>query len=194
MSTLSMLRATDGKTRLDMPNTTIITNPMTQQVTVLDHLKQTAQILPMKPGPPGLPPLPGMPPMPQAPGAPPPPQMPPVTVQNLGKSMIDGHPVDGMRYIVQPPPPPALPQAPKMPQAPGAPALPQAPKAPPLPPMPTVAEIWTSTPFKMPVLTKVTGPGGVQTISCKPAAVAEPNPSVFQIPAGYKVLPPPKIV
>ena len=72
---------------------------------------------------------------------------------------------------------------------PGAPPLP---KAPPIPTGPVVSEVWTSTQLKMPVLTKITTPAGVQTTYCKPAPMAEPNPSVFQIPPGYQVLMPKK--
>ena len=66
---------------------------------------------------------------------------------------------------------------------------PQSPKAPPLPqpPHPTVTEIWTSTKLKIPVLTKVSSPAGEQTTYCKPTSEAEPHPSLFQIPAGYKL-------
>ena len=59
--------------------------------------------------------------------------MPPVSVQNLGKSFIEGHPVDGIRYTAQPP---ALPQAPQMPQMPKAPQAPQAPQMPQAPQAP----------------------------------------------------------
>ena len=171
----SMVRSSDGKMRIDTPNTTIITNPSAQQAILLDHVTKQAQIVPLQPKPP----LPGAPQAPGAPPAPGAPQMPPVAVQDLGKGMIEGHPVDGMRYVVQPPAPPQAPQAPG------------APKAPPLPPPPPmVSEVWTSTQLKMPVLTKVTTPAGVQTTYCKPAPMAEPDPSLFQVPPGYKVLPP----
>jgi hypothetical protein len=171
-----MLRSSDGKLRIDMPNTTVITNPAAQQAIVLDHLTKQAQILPLQMQPPQIP----QPPVPPA-GAPQPgaPKMPSVTVQDLGKSLIEGHPVEGKRFTAQPP---ALPQAPQVPGAPNAPQVPQA------PPAPTISEVWTSTHFKMPVLTKITTPGGVQTTYCKPSAAAEPDPSLFQVPPGYKVV------
>jgi len=190
-----LIKASDGKTRLDVPNMSVITDPKAQQAIVLDHLKKTAQILPMKPG---APQIPGM----QVPGMQPPsmkpPEPPQVSMQDLGKSMIEGHEVDGKRYIVQPPTPPQMPGAPKLPGAPGAPQPPQVPGMPkppqmPAPPqVPTVAEVWSSTKLGTPVLTKVTGPFGQQTTYCKPQQTAEPHPSNFQIPPGYQpILPKP---
>jgi hypothetical protein len=106
-------------------------------------------------------------------------------VQDLGKSVIDGHEVDGKRYIIQPPPPP---QPPQPPQAAGAPpALPK----PATPQMPTTADMWMSTKLGMPVMTQVTGPFGKQTSYHKIAAIAEPHPAMFQIPPGYKPVMPP---
>jgi len=165
-----MVRSGDGKTRIDTGDTSVITDPSAQQVTVLDHLKKEARIMPMQPPPPAPPPpaMPGMSP----PGAPPPPfQPPPMHVQDLGKSVIDGHEVDGKRYIIQPPPPPTPPSKPQMPQ------------------MPTTADMWTSTKLAMPVMTQVTGPFGKQTSHHKIAETAEPHPAMFQIPPGYKPVP-----
>lgn len=170
-----MVRSSDGKMRIDTPNTTVITNPAAQQAIVLDHLKKEAQIVPLQPQAPQMPQM-QMPAAPQMPGT------PQIAMQDLGKSFIEGHPVDGKRYTVQPP---AMPQMPQAPQMPGAPPMPQAPKP---PAVPTVSEIWTSTPLSMPVLTKVTTAAGVQTTYCKPAPMPEPDPSLFQIPPGYKVV------
>jgi hypothetical protein len=183
-----MTRSSDGKMRIDTGTTSVITDPHTQQAMVLDHVQKTATILPMRPTPPQL----AVP----KPGAPTPPFQPPSTpsvgVQDLGKSVIDGHPVDGKRYIVQPPQAPQAPQMAPPPAAPGAPQAPQAPQMPQKPPMPTVADVWTSTSLGMPVLTRVSGPFGEQTSYCKPAASGEPHPALFQIPPGYKpVMPPP---
>ena len=138
--------------RIDLPNTTVITDPSAQRTIVLDHLTREAQVLPLSP--PAAPQVPAMPQLavPQ-PGMP---QPPAVTVQSLGKNFIDGHAVDGQRFVT-----------------------------------PTaVSEIWTSSQFQTPVLTKITTPAGVQTTYCKPAAVPEPDPSMFQVPQGYKVLVP----
>jgi hypothetical protein len=139
------------------------------------------------------------------------PQVPPLQVHDLGKGMIEGHEVEGKKFVAPPmPKPPAPPQMPKMPQAPqppkapaapqaGAPPAPQmpqmpalaqppkAPQPPPPPKPPTVTEVWTSVKLKTPVLTKVTGPAGEHTTYCKPVSTEEPHPSMFQIPAGYKV-------
>src|SRR5579883_436493 len=152
--------ASDGKMRLDIPNTSVITDPKAQQAIILDHLKKTATILPMAPGAPQLPQMqmPGM----QAPSIKPP-TPPSVSMQDLGKSMIEGHEVDGKRFIVQPPPPPQMPAPPQMPtppQLPGAPQTPAPPTMPAPPQAPTVADVWSSTKFGTPVLTKVTGPFG----------------------------------
>jgi hypothetical protein len=104
-----------------------------------------------------------------------------MNVEDLGKGVIEGHEVDGKRYVIQPPAMPAAPQ------------LPQTPQKPQVPGMPTTVETWTSTKLGLPVLTKVTGPFGEQICSCKTAATGEPHPGQFQIPAGYKTVmqPPP---
>ncbi len=181
-------RSPDGKIRVDTGNTSVITDLKSQQTIVLDHLKQEAQVFPMPQMPPP-PPVPG--------GAPPPPgmpahSMPPMSVQDLGKGFIEGHEVEGKRYIMQPPQmpqisKPALPQAPKPPGLPGAPKPPEMPQA---PPAPTVSEVWTSTKLKMPVLTKTTGSFGERVEHCKCSELPHPNPALFQIPPGYKVAPP----
>jgi len=174
--------------RIDTGQTSVITDPRTQQAMVLDHVHKTASIMPMSP----VPPLPGAPQAGVAAPSMPGPAMPAVGVQDLGKSLINGHPVDGKRYIVQPPPAPALPQAPGMPQAPGAPQAPGMPQAPglpqaPQPPQaPTIADVWTSSALGLPVLTQVSGPFGQQTSYCNAAPSGEPHPALFQIPPGYK--------
>jgi len=155
-----MLRSSDGKMRIDTPNTTVITDPAAQHAIVLDHLTKQAQIVPLQPQAPQMPNL-AVPGVPQVPGAP---GMPPVAAQDLGKSFIEGHPVDGTRYIVQQPGPQP----------------------------PVISDVWTSTSLKMPVLTQVTTPAGVQTTYCKPAPITEPDPSLFQVPPGYTVVMPKK--
>lgn len=141
-----------------MPNLTIISDPKAQLAIVLSHATKEAQILPMAPKPPQAPPLPHLPGAPPIPGAP---QMAPMAAVALGKSLIEGHLVEGVRYVVQPPKGPQI-----------------------------ISEIWTSAELKMPVLTKVTTPAGIETTYCKPVPMAEPDLSLFQVPPGYKVLPP----
>jgi hypothetical protein len=176
-----LIKATDGKMRIDLPNTSVITDPKAQQAILLDHLKKTATILPMQPSMPQIPGMPGM----QAPSFKPP-TPPSVSVQDLGKSLIEGHEVDGKRYMVQPPTPPQLPGAPQIPGAPAPPQLPTPPQA------PTIAEVWSSTKLGTPVLTKISGPFGQSMTYCKPQQIGEPAPSNFQIPPGYTpVLPKP---
>jgi len=136
-----------------------------------------------------------------------------VRVQDLGKSMIDGHEVEGKRFTLPHMAPPAKPPLPAMPgvkmpganvpglkmpglKVPGAPAAPKPPGAPAppsasaLPKPPSVTELWTSVKLKTPVLTKVTTPAGELTTYCKPTVTAEHPPSVFQIPPGYTIKPP----
>jgi len=187
----------------------VISLPANQQTVLLDHLKKEATVIPMMPamgssgaaggGPQGAAP-----------------QAPPVKVEDLGKSMIEGHEVEGKRYTLPPPPafqkpkmpeiphmpkPPNMPPAPKppgaklpdakLPQAkmPESPKPPQPPKPPemPKPPQPTVTEIWSSVKLKTPVLTKIISSAGERTTYCKPTSEQEPHPSIFQIPPGYKL-------
>lgn len=184
-----MWRSSTGNTRIDTPNTSIISNPSAQKTILLDHLKKEATIIPTPPAATAPPPS-GSSPTPGAPASP-----PPLQVHDLGKSTIEGHEVEGKRYILSPPLSPAAPQAPSKPSAPPMPkppGLPQSaapPKPPqlPKPPQPTVTEVWTSVKLKTPVLTKVTSPAGEQTTYCKPTSTAEPHPSVFEIPPGYKL-------
>jgi len=192
-----MWRSSNGKFRLDTPSTSVITDPKSQQTILLDHLKKEATIIPMSAAASGSA-APGSPQVPAAQG-----QAPSVKVEDLGKSMIEGHEVEGKRFTLPPftpPPKPEMPQlkmpgarqasppgAPKPPAAPGAPSAPQAPK---LPPIPSVTEVWTSVKLKAPVLTKVTTSAGEQTTYCRPVSADDPHPSVFQIPQGYKIKPP----
>ena len=145
-------RAGDGKTRVDSGNMSVISNPAAAQTVVLDHVRKTATIQPAV-----LPALPN-PAMPQMPGfAPPaPPGLPgqphvPVHVEDLGKSVLQGHAVEGKRFVMPalaPPKPPALnmPAVPKppalnmpaIPKTPGLnmPAVPKTPSDPGMPPVP----------------------------------------------------------
>jgi hypothetical protein len=168
--------------RIDTPTSSIISNPTDQKTILLDHLKKEATIIPVPTAsgaaPPTSPKLPG--------GAPPAPAM---QVQDLGKSMIEGHEVEGKRYVLpaaQKPPAPVMPKMPQMPGSPKSVALPKAP-SPPKAPQPTVTEVWISTKLKTPVLTKITSALGSQTTYCKPTSTQEPHPSMFEIPPGYKL-------
>lgn len=82
-------------------------------------------------------------------------------VQELGKSFIEGHEVDGQRFIYHPP---GQPNA------------------------PTIAdtEVWTSTKLGLPVVTKITGSFGRQICRCKFTEAGEPPAALFQAPADYK--------
>jgi hypothetical protein len=178
-----MLRSPDGKMRIDMGATSVITDPASQKALVLDHAKQLARTVPM-PQSPQAPQIPGMPHLPgNLPGGlPKPPQ-----VEDLGKGLIEGHEVEGKKFTFHPPDAPAMPKVPGL-QKPAIPGMPAAPQAPHAPAMPTVAEVWSSTSTKMPVLTKVTGPFGQQVTHCKPGPpIAPPDPAKFQVPPGYKL-------
>jgi hypothetical protein len=177
-----MYRSSNGNMRLDTSHTSIITDPAGQRTIMLDHLKKEAMIIPTPPGASAPSPAGN----PQAPGALVAP--PSLQVQDLGKSQIEGHEVEGKRYILTPPqsaPTPQVPQLPRMPKPSqsAAPKPPQLPK----PPQPTVTEVWTSVKLKTPVLTKMTSPAGEQTTYCKPTSTEEPHSSLFQIPPGYKL-------
>jgi len=176
--------------RLDFPNMSMISNPAAGHAMLLDHVKQEVKVVPLQ--------APGMPQMPNAPGmpqAPKPPSMPQVSVKDLGKGMIEGHPVEGKQFTMhvpgppKPPDAPAMPGMPKPPAAPGAPQAPGMPQAPAMPKPPTVAEVWTSQTTGLPVLTKITGEFGQHTTYCKTAPTAEPAPSMFQPPPHYKWTP-----
>ena len=115
----SMLRSSDGKMRLDFPNTSVITNPAAGYAVFLNHLKQEAHVVPIPKAPqmPQMPHMPGMAAMPSAPSP-----LSPVHVEELGMGMVEGVEVMGKRYTVKPP------ELPKIPGVPQAPAMPQAPK------------------------------------------------------------------
>jgi hypothetical protein len=182
-----MWRSSDGKTRIDTAQSSVISDPVSQQTIVLDHVKKEASVIPM--GAPGSPPsqtgaAPGSPSAGIHPSS--------VQVQDLGKSMIEGHEVEGKRYTLPAQPPSSKPPLPAMPglKIPGSGQAPQSPQAPKAPP-PNIAEVWTSLKLKTPILTKVSTPVGEQTTYCKPTETAEHPPSVFQIPPGYKIKPNP---
>jgi len=193
-----MSRSAAGQMRIDYGATSVITNPATQQMQLLDHIKKEFKTIPLPAAalpqltPPGVK-IPGMP---TAPAQPTPPAM---SVKDLGIRLIAGHEVAGKQFTLPsltPPKPPALPQA-QIPGMPKAPAIPGAPGAPPLPvkpdPSAIVSEVWTSTTLHVPVLSRITGSFGQQMCHCKNVAGGEPHPSTFQIPADYKQvgLPPP---
>jgi len=110
--------------RVDSGNTSIITDPKAGVSTVLNHATKQVQTVPLKP--PTMPQLPGMPKIPTFPGlpqvkpptppalpgvtaptAPTPPTMPSASapppptgsVQDLGKSVIEGEEAQGKRFI-----------------------------------------------------------------------------------------------
>ncbi len=163
-SAINQYRSLDGMVRMDMGNLSMISNPATGERILLNHLTMQAQILPPSAVLPGMPQMPGMamPGMPQVPGAP---QLAgAASIIQLGKSMIEGHAVQGVRYV--------FPQT----------GL--------TPPSLQSWEIWTSTKLNVPVMTQAIGSFGQQTRICKVSATP-PSPTLFQIPPNYSVVQPP---
>jgi hypothetical protein len=212
-------RASDGKMRYDHGDHSVITDPSSQKITLLDHVKKQAQVLPMPAQ--SAPAMPGAGPQPGSSGQ----ANAPTNVKDLGKKMIAGHEVEGKSYtlpspkppvappsvappkppkVSAPPPapgappsiappsaaPPKPPQASAPPLAPGAPPSPQV--SPPKPPGPPTIEVWTSHKLQMPLASSVTGASGKTTTTGKQVTTGEPHPSMFQIPPDYKLIPPPK--
>ena len=177
----NLFRASDGKLRVDTGNASVISDPGAQQITTLDHLKKEYTVIPMSPGqPPQLP----------AGGAPTAPQMKLLPdVKDLGKRTIAGQEAEGKLYTFQAPKMPQL-QIPKLPQMPKAPQPSAAPQ-PPSTPGPSTLEVWHSTKLHLPLMSKLTGGSGQYMSLCKQASPGEPPPSAFQVPAGYKPVPPP---
>ena len=175
-SASKVFRSADGKMRVDSGAISVITDPAKQQTIFLDHVKKEARIIPFDQGP-AAPALPGAIPQPTIPE----PKATLLKVEDLGKSFIDGHEVEGKRYTLKPPDLPAAPGMPKPPslQPPGLPAV---------PPPPNTHEIWTSTKLKLPVLTKTTGGFGEQVQRCKVAEMGPAAPTLFEAPADYKQL------
>lgn len=134
-------------------------------------------------------------------GLTPAPHSPRAQVEDLGKSVIQGHEVEGKRFLMQPPPPAQIPAMPKTPAltAAGLPKTPQAAKAGAASTfaggcgattrrVPTTAEVWTSTSMRLPKPTKMSGGFGQLTQVSQGAVPAEPHTAAFQIPADYKVV------
>jgi hypothetical protein len=174
-----VFRAPDGAMRVDAGRTSVITDPNAMKTIVLDHVTKEARVFPMQPQ---MPSPQQMNPMQlaslaQAPGA--------LNIQDLGKAIIEGQEAEGKRFVL---PNPAAATIPPMPQVPGVapPALPTVP-----PPGGAVAEIWTHTKLKMPVLTKTVGDFGQQICKCKyqDATMTPPPATMFQVPPDYKVVP-----
>jgi hypothetical protein len=98
-----LFRAGDGRTRLNYGDISIIHNPKTAMQIVLDHVAQQARMMPSAPG--EMPGMPGLPSMPGMPGFAPP-GMPGsgggMNVIELGKSMMQGEPVEGRRFMLGP--------------------------------------------------------------------------------------------
>jgi hypothetical protein len=193
--------------RTDYGDISVINDPKAEQTIILNHVTKEAQVLPLPKGdeiPKFTPPK-----LPEGVAAPKPSD---VKVEDLGKAVIEGHPVEGKRFTFKPPDPPKPPEMPKIPEmpkppqapklagmalpkapaAPAAPELPKEPEPPPLPAVPVVSEVWTSEKLKLPVLTKTTSAAGQQMCHCKYKEGVEPPATLFKIPPEYKMIPPPE--
>jgi hypothetical protein len=187
-------RAADGKTRVDTGNTSVISNPAASQTIVLDHVKKTATI---QPGPSPAPPNPpGMPQMPNfsAPSLPGQPHVPGVTVQDLGKAVLEGHEVEGKRFVVPPlapPKPPAfqMPGIPKVPQIPGMPSV--VPKTPQIPGMASVIPKTPQIPGMASVIPKTPQIPGMASVIPKTPQIPGMPPVVPKTPQMPGMPPPP---
>lgn len=153
-SVIKRFRAADGKLRVDFGNFSMITDPASAERILLNHLTQEAQILiDETPIPPELP-------LPDIPGPPALPSLPPEpNVVALGKALIDGLEVEGVRHVFSTLDSPSV----------------------------TSWEVWTNTKLQMPVFTRTVGSFGVRTCICKCTPV-EPPASLFQVPASYTVI------
>jgi hypothetical protein len=181
-------RAADGKTRVDSGNTSVISNPITAQTILLDHAKKTATI---QPGPFPAPPAAAPPPMPHlAPPAMPKlpalPNAPTVKVEDLGKTLLDGHEVEGKRFVMPPPTVPAAPgfQMPAMPKVPGF-KIPGMPKPPAMqvPGMPKPPEMQVPGMPKAPAMQAPAAPKPPQMPGMPPPPAAPPLPGMPPPPA-----------
>lgn len=156
----AMMRSLDGKIRFDQPNLSIISDLV--KTIVLNHLTLEAKEFPH---PPSL-----QAPKLQLPGLPSftPPHLP-LNVQELGTRFMNGIEVEGKLFKFAPPKLPGMPEP---------------------PPIPHLVEIWTSPQFQLPLASRVTGELGMIMTFAKKVNPCQPPAASFQIPAGYKILPP----
>lgn len=152
-SIIRRFRAADGRLRVDFGTFSMLTNPANGERILLNHLTQEVRILLNQvPISPGLP-IPNIPGLPAPPSAPPEPN-----VLALGKAIVDGLEVEGLRHVFSA-----------------------------IDSLIASWEVWTSTKLQMPVFTRTIGSFGVRTCICKCIQV-EPPASMFQIPANYTVI------
>jgi hypothetical protein len=184
-------RSSDGKTRVDTGNMSVISDPAAAQTILLDHAKKTASI---QPTPPPAPPAFAMPQMPHLsppamPAMPGVPAAPPVKVEDLGKSVMQGHEVEGKRFVMQPPelPKPPAVQVPGMPKPPGfqVPKVPglQMPKVPAMqiPKVPAMQAPQVPGAPKPPALQPPGAPKPPQIPGMPPPPAAPPMPTTAEV-------------
>lgn len=147
---MQQFRSIEGKLRFNFGLNSLIVNPLTGLRALLNHTTLEARILSL-PAVPGMPPIPRLPGfmIPGLPGMPPIPQLAAAAamatqLEQLGKALIEGHEVQGMRYLF----------------AAGS-AL-------------ALWEIWNSTKLSLPVMTRTVGSFGERVNLCKCTAVQPP--------------------
>lgn len=152
-SIVRRFRAADGRLRVDYATFSMLTDPATGERILLNHATQEARIVAAEISiSPGLP-IPAIPGLPTVPAVPPEPN-----VVALGKAIVDGLEVEGVRHVF------------------GA-----------IGSLISSWEMWANSKLQMPVFTQTIGSFGVRTCVCKCVEVAPPA-SAFQIPDHYRVI------
>jgi hypothetical protein len=78
-----------------------------------------------------------------------------MAVLELGRAMMQGEPVSGLRYTFG---------------------------------SGNIAEIWTNTKLRLPVLSTFSGGFGQQVCRCTNTSFGEPDPALFQVPPNYRTV------
>jgi len=163
-STAKYFRDEQSRTRVEQGDMVNIHDPGKGQSFTLHPPTKTAF--------PSAPPAPGMPSAPSAPSAPKIPGMPQFKApefketKDLGQKTIDGHPVSGKQFTAQTPDKPPMTQ-----------------------------EVWTSKDMQLPLHSTTTDHSTGMTSVTQMKNVtpnAKLDPKMFQVPAGFKMVQPPK--
>jgi hypothetical protein len=156
---IQQFRSLEGMIRIDTGIISMITNPLTGERILLNHLLQEARLLTPAIKIPAVPAVPALSLAALGLGAAA--LAAAAKAVNLGKSMMQGLEVIGMRYNFQ---------------VPG------------LPPLPVNSwEVWTSTKLQLPVLSQTIGSicSRMTVCNCTPM---QPPAAMFQVPPGYRTV------
>lgn len=166
-SSAQFFRDEKSRVRIETGDHAIISDPVKGESFTLDLPKKIAIPSPVPPPLPGMKP-PEMPKMPKAPGMPEIPAPPEFKeTADLGEKLIEGVKAHGKEYSAE---------------VPGK-------------PKPIKNEIWTSEELQLPVVSKFIDPasGTTSTMEMKKIAPgAKLDPSLFKVPDGFALKPPPK--